>query len=97
MRPKADQVSAVYSRRVANGTLRRTAYLDGDLVAEVRLYNEADIRGLEGLERCEKSVVWLRYQGDSSSPEFAALKQFIRMTKEKFTEEGTFYQEKKKK
>ncbi|KAI5631743.1 hypothetical protein NE865_15548 [Phthorimaea operculella] len=92
-----DANTCVYTRRVPGGVVRRTAQLDGELQVELRLYNAQEVANLGGIERCEKSVVWLRLRGDGDSAEFNALKKFINKAKERFTEEGTFYGDKKKK
>lgn len=94
--PPTGNVS-VYSRRVAGGSVRRKATLSGDLLAELRIYNPEEVKNLEGYERCDKAVVWMRYQGNSSSPELVALKKFVKIAKTKFTEEGTFFNTKKNK
>lgn len=54
------------------------------------------MRNLAGLDRCEKAVVWLRLRGDGDSADFNLLKKFLNRAKEKFTEEGTFFGDKKK-
>lgn len=97
VRSKKEQPSCVFSRRVAGGSVRRRANLSGDLLAELRIYNPEEVRNLEGYERCDKAVIWLRYQGDSSSPELVTLKKFVKLAKTKFTEEGTFFATKIKK
>lgn len=79
------------------GVTRRTTQLDGDLLAEVRLYNAEEVRNLTGFERCEKAVIWVRLQGETDSPEFNLLKEFTKIAKTKFTEEGVFYSDKNKK
>lgn len=80
-----------------DGVLRRTARLSGSLLVEIRLYDAEQVRGLEGLERCEKALVWLKLQGDSNTPEFVGIKKVINQAKARFTEEGTFYADKKRK
>lgn len=91
------KTTSILTRRVPGGVTRRTAQLDGDLLVELRLYNEKEVQNLSGLDRCERAIVWVRLQGESQSPEFHALKKFIKLTKTKFTEEGTFYKDKIKK
>lgn len=76
---------------------RRTAQLDGGLLAELRLYNAEEVRDLTGLERCAKAIVWVRLQGDEDSPEFNSIKKFVKLAKAKFNEEGVFYAQKNKK
>lgn len=65
-------------------------------MVELRLYNYNEVRNLAGLDRCEKAVVWLRLRGDGDSADFNLLKKFLNRAKEKFTEEGTFFGDKKK-
>lgn len=91
------QTVSVLSRRVPGGTLRRTARLDGDLLAELRLFNAEEVREVGGIERCDKAIVWLRLQGEAESSEFNLLKKFINLAKAKFITEGTFYADKKAK
>lgn len=93
----SNQVVSVLTRRVPGGTLRKTAKRTGELLAELRVYNTEEVRNLEGLDRCNKAVVWLRLQGDRGSAEFESLQKFVQLAKAKFKEEGTFFVEKKKK
>lgn len=95
---KTDQTfDSVLTRRVPGGVTRRTAKLDGELVAELRLYDAEEVRSLTGLERCEKAIIWVRLQGEAESPELLTIKKFIKLAKSKFTEEGVFFSDKKKK
>lgn len=84
------------TRRVADGVLRRTIDLKGDSYVELKVYNIKDIEGVDPKNRWERAVVALKYQGDSDSPEFEALKKVVQLCKTKFTAEGTFFADKKK-
>lgn len=92
----APSLQSVLTRRVADGNLRRTADLVGDLFVELRLYNTKDIRSVAPRDRWEKSVLSLKYQTDSDSDELDLLRQFIRRVRAEFVEEGTFFADKKK-
>lgn len=95
-RRSPEHLQSVLTRKIPGGTLRKTANLEGDLLTEIRLYNVQDIRGLEGLDRCERALFWLRLQGDKDSPEFETLRKLMEFAKRKFPEEGKFFAEKKK-
>lgn len=88
---------SVLTRRVPGGVTRQTAKLNGELVAELRLYNAKEVHNLTGFERCEKAIVWVRLQGEAESPELLTIKNFVKLAKSKFAEEGTFFSDKKKK
>jgi hypothetical protein len=90
-----NQSNSVLTRRVPGGVIHRTAQLDGGFVAELRLYNAEEVRGLTGIDRCQKALLWLRYQGEAESSELSLLKKFVKLTKIKFPSEGTFYKDKK--
>lgn len=89
------QLTSALTRRVADGVLRRTAQLPGDLFVELRLYNTNDIRGLDPKVRWEKALVALKYQLSADSQEVVQLHKFLKNCKDKFTDEGTFYADKK--
>ncbi|XP_049871199.1 uncharacterized protein LOC126370404 [Pectinophora gossypiella] len=83
-----------YSKRVADGTVRRTAKLNGDLFVELKLYQVADIRHVDVRKRYEKAVLSLKYQADHNAPELQLLQQFLKKCKPKFGTEGYFFADK---
>ncbi|XP_063830909.1 uncharacterized protein LOC135080155 [Ostrinia nubilalis] len=89
------RLQSVLTRRVADGNLRSTASLPGDLFVELRLYNAKDIRSVAPKDRWEKSVLALKYQTDSDAEEVNLLRQFIKRARAEFVEEGTFFPNRK--
>lgn len=90
---KNNALKSVLWRRVANGLLKRSEDLEGNLFVELRVYNKADIIDVDPRQRYWKAAVNLRYQVDESEPELQALQKFIKLAKTKFTHEGTFCME----
>lgn len=98
-RPRAtedNRLQSVLSRRVADGVLRRAAYLEGNVFIEIKIYNVADIVGVDPKDRWEKAVLNLKYQGDSDAPEQASLKEVVKLCRKQFLDEGKFFSNKKK-
>lgn len=85
----------MYSKRVADGVVRRTSQRAGNLFVELKLYRTDDIKGVDPLKRYEKASVALKYQVDQDAPELEHLRIFLKRCKEQFTEEGLFFQDKK--
>lgn len=96
-RKPADSDQSILTRRVPGGVTRRTTQLHGALVAELRIFNAEEVSGLTGFDRCEKAIIWLRYQDDAESPEFKLLKDYVSLAKTKFKNEGIFYKQAKRK
>ncbi|KAL4710107.1 hypothetical protein ACJJTC_016509 [Scirpophaga incertulas] len=95
-RKPGNVLQSVLTRRVADGCLRRTAKLSGDLFVELRLYNTKEIKCVEPRDRWQQSVLSLKYQTDSGADELDFLRQFIQRARGKFLKEGTFFVDKKK-
>lgn len=53
-----------YSNRVADGVLRLTVQLSGNLFVEVKLYQTAETRNVNIRMRYEKACLALKYQAD---------------------------------
>lgn len=94
-RKAASRFTSSLTRRVADGTVRRTATLPGDGLLELRLYRIANVLDVPPLERSQHAAVKLTYQVDFSSPELAFINDFLKSVKKKFTEEGKFFADKK--
>lgn len=92
---QAQKITSSLSRRVADGVLRRTAHLDGDLYIEVRVYRTAEYLKKPQAERRESATLALRFQTHSDAPEAEGLHAFIGAAKKKFRNEGTFFADKK--
>lgn len=92
---KAPLLQSALTRRVAGGVLRRCANLEGDVFVEVKIYNTNEILNVPPANRWEKAVVSLKYQGESDSPELAPLKTVLKLCRNRFTQEGTFFANKK--
>ncbi|XP_049874674.1 uncharacterized protein LOC126382162 isoform X1 [Pectinophora gossypiella] len=90
-----EQIKSAFTKRVADGVVRRTADLTGDLFVELRLYNIKDIRKVQPKDRWEKATLSLKYQADNDAPELVPLREFVRCCKKQFTEEGVFFADKK--
>lgn len=91
------KLESVLWRRVANGLLKRSEDLEGNLFIELRVYNKSDIINVDARNRYWKAAVNLRYQVNDSEPELEALYKFIKLVKAKFTSEGSFCMEKPQK
>lgn len=88
------QLRSSYSKRVADGVVRRTAQLEGGLFLDLKLYQVDDIKNVHPLKRHEKAVLALKFRGEPDSPELAALQQLLQRCKAKFVEDGYFYGDK---
>jgi hypothetical protein len=84
---------SVLRRKVPGGSVYRYGQLSGDLYLDLKLYNVADIASIASKGRWEKALVNLKIQVDSNSPEVSHIKNVLKICKEHFTEEGTFYRE----
>lgn len=93
---KPKLLQSVLTRRVADGSVRRTEQRDGDVFIDLKIYNVRDILSLDPKDRWEQAVVSLKYQADFDAPELAQLKDVVKKCKENFTEEGKFFSSKKK-
>ncbi|XP_063835974.1 uncharacterized protein LOC135085149 [Ostrinia nubilalis] len=58
-RSQPGRLQSVLTRRVADGVLRRTASLPGDLFVELRLYNADEIRAVQPKDGWEKANLLL--------------------------------------
>ncbi|RVE42695.1 hypothetical protein evm_012662 [Chilo suppressalis] len=96
VRKPANRFQSVLTRRVADGCLRRTASLPGDLFVELRLYNTKDIKCVDPKDRWQRAVLSLKYQTDSEADELELLRQFIKRARREFVEDGTFFADKNK-
>lgn len=90
------QLASSYSKRVADGVVRRTAKLEGGLYLDLKLYQVEDILHVHPLKRHEKAVLALRLQADHDSPELTALQDLLRRCKKRFTEDGLFFKDNNK-
>ncbi|XP_063837195.1 uncharacterized protein LOC135086390 [Ostrinia nubilalis] len=87
-RSQPGRLQSVLTRRVADGVLRRTASLPGDLFVELRLYNADEIRAVQPKDRWEKAVLSLKYQSSSNAEHLDLLRQFVTRAREAFEEDG---------
>lgn len=85
---------SVLTRRVPDGTVRRTAQLHGDLYIELKLYNTKDIKNVDPLKRWEKALVNLKFQTNNNSSETESITKFIKLCREHFPTDGTFFSNK---
>lgn len=92
---KTPELRSSYSKRVADGVVRRSIKLEGDLYLDLKLYQVADIKDVEPRKRYEKAVLALKYQADFNSPQLGLLRQLLKRCKTSFTEEGFFFADKK--
>lgn len=92
---KEAQLKSSYSKRVADGVVRRSIQLEGDLYLDLKLYQVADIKKIDPRKRYEKAVLALKFQADFDSPELGVLRQLLKSCKRSFTEEGVFFADKK--
>lgn len=92
---KEPQLRSSYSKRVADGVVRRSVQLEGDLYLDLKLYQVADIKDVDPRKRYEKAVLALKYQANFDSPQLGLLRQLLKHCKSSFTEEGFFFADKK--
>jgi hypothetical protein len=83
------------TRRVPGGYVRRTASLPGDLFIDLKLYNAVDIESVPSQDRWEKALVSFKYRVDSNSNVVNGINKILKLCKDDFTEEGTFFPDKK--
>lgn len=95
-KPATPTLQSVLTRRVADGVLRRTANLTGDVFIEIKVYNSNDILTVPPKDRWERALISLKYQGKSDCLELNQLKQVLNLCKRQFKNEGTFFADKKK-
>lgn len=88
------QLRSSYTKRVADGVVRRSAVLEGGLYLDLKLYQVDDIKNIHPLKRHEKAVLALRFQADPDSPELTALQQLLQRCKRRFEEDGYFIADK---
>lgn len=84
---------SVLTRQVPGGKVCRYGQLSGELFVDLKLYNVADIASITSKDRWEKALVCLKIQVDPNSPEVSYIKKVLKICKEHFTDEGTFYRE----
>lgn len=85
------RLTSSFERRVADGILKRTTTLPGSVFVELRVYNTADIIGLDIKERWKKSTLMLKHQTSHDAPETELLKKYVNCVKAQFEGEGKFY------
>ncbi|KAI5646620.1 hypothetical protein NE865_01554 [Phthorimaea operculella] len=90
-----DRIRSAYSKRVADGVVRRYTERPGDLLVEVKLYHTNELKGIHPLKRHEKAALALKYQVDRDAPELGPLREFLKRCRTQFREEGIFYADKK--
>ncbi|XP_047997338.1 uncharacterized protein LOC125234959 [Leguminivora glycinivorella] len=91
----ANSLSSVLIRRVPGGYVRRTASLTGDLFIDLKLYNVVDIQNVPSEARWEKALVNFKYRVDSVSDIVDGINKILKRCKDDFTDEGTFFPDKK--
>ncbi|XP_047983972.1 uncharacterized protein LOC125224598 [Leguminivora glycinivorella] len=91
----ANSLSSVLIRRVPGGYVRRTASLTGDLFIDLKLYNVVDIQNVPSEARWEKALVNFKYRVDSVSDIVDRINKILKRCKDDFTDEGTFFPDKK--
>ncbi|KAG7297518.1 hypothetical protein JYU34_002378 [Plutella xylostella] len=89
------ELESSLTRKVGDGSLRRTAKLDGSLFCELRVYEVRDIKNISPRDRWTKAYTSLKYQFDYDSPEWTNIIDFIRVAKTRFTQEPIYYPNKK--
>lgn len=89
-------LTSVLTRRVPDGVVRRLQNLRGDHFIELKLYKVEDINKVAPLDRWEKAIVNLKLQIDGNAAEVTLINKFLKLCKERFTAEGTFYSDKKR-
>lgn len=90
-----NSLTSVLIRRVPGGFVRRTAALTGDLFIDLKLYNVGDIQSVPPKDRWEKALVNFKYRVESNSVIVDGINKILRRCKDDFTEEGTFFPDKK--
>lgn len=96
VRQAPDQrLQSVLTRRVADGVVRRTANLDGDIFVDIKIYQVPDILNIDPKDRWEHAILSLKYQGQSDAIELAPLKDVIKRCRGQFKTEGKFFSSKK--
>lgn len=92
----ANALTSVLTRRVPGGYVRRAASLPGDLFIELKLFNVDDIQNVSSQTRWEKALINFKYRVDSNSAVVDGINKILKLCKEDFTEEATFFPDKSK-
>lgn len=90
-----NSLTSVLIRRVPGGSVRRTASFTGDLFIDLKLYNIEDIQSVPSEARWQKALINLKYRVDSNSDIVDGINKILKVCKDGFTEEGTFFPDKK--
>lgn len=96
-RTRVGVLRSSYSKRVADGVVRRSAQLSGDLYIDLRVYQVDDIKSVDLKKRYEKAALHLNYQTEHDAPEVDILTKFLKRCKTQFREDGWFFADKNQK